>query len=59
MDLCASRPMVNGVGYIPWTAVNDWALRHSVDSVDEFAVLRYVVAKMDEFWVDHFRKRQA
>ena len=57
MDLCASRQLVNGLGFIPWSAVNDWAARHSIVDGDEFEVLRYVVWKMDEWWVDYFRKR--
>ena len=57
MDLCTTRQMVHGLGYISWSAINDWAIRHELADQDEFEVLRYVVEKMDQFWVDHFRQR--
>lgn len=57
MDLCGTRQMANGLGFIPWTAINDWAVRQAVNDSDQFEVLRYVVGQMDEFWVDYFRKR--
>lgn len=56
-DLCGDREMVNGLGFIPWTAVNAWAQRQGITDVDEFEMLRYVVGQMDEWWVGHFRKR--
>jgi hypothetical protein len=58
MDLCSTRQLVHGLGYIPWPAVNDWASRHTVNNADEFEVLRYVVWKMDEWWVNFFRERK-
>ena len=56
MDLCTTRQMGGGMGYISWSAVHAWALRHELADTDEFEELRYVVQKMDEFWVDHFRQ---
>lgn len=58
MDLCSSRPMGYSMGYIPWTAINQWAIRHMVTDTDQFEMLRYVVKEMDQFWVDHFQTRQ-
>ena len=58
MDLCASRQMVHGVGYIPWDSLNTWATRHTINDSDQFELLRYVVSKMDEFWVEHFKGKK-
>ena len=57
-DLCGSRPMANGLGFIPWDSINNWASRHGIGDAEQFEGLRYVVGKMDEFWVDHFRQRK-
>lgn len=58
MDLCGSRQLVNGMGHIPWSAVNDWAIRFAIHDPDQFEILRFVVGKMDEYWVEHFRQRK-
>lgn len=58
MDLCSSRPMGYSMGYIPWTAINEWAIRHVIDDRDQFEMLRYVVKEMDQFWVSHFQAGQ-
>ena len=58
MDLCSSRQLVNGMGHIQWNTIHTWAVRFAIDDPDQFAVLRYVVGKMDEWWVDYFRERQ-
>lgn len=55
-DLCGSRQMVNGLGFIPWDSVDRWARRHDIRDEEQFEMLRYVVGKMDEYWVDYFRK---
>jgi hypothetical protein len=57
MDLCGTREMGQSLGFIPWTAVHQWAMRHEILDPDDFEELRYVVGAMDEFWINHFRKK--
>lgn len=49
--------MGHSVGYIPWSAIRDWAIFQGVTDPDEFEVLRYVVQKMDTFWVEFFQAK--
>jgi hypothetical protein len=53
-DLCGTRPVGQTVGWIPWTAINDWAKRNGIDDPDEFEVLKKLVVQMDVAWIEHF-----
>jgi len=55
MDLCGCRAMGYSVGYIPWTAINDWATRYGVVDAEEFSILHRMVQALDTLWVEHFR----
>jgi hypothetical protein len=41
-----------GMGPIPWTAVDRYALRHKL-SDGEFEILLYMVRKMDDAWLEY------
>lgn len=60
-DLSSTRPVGMGVGHIPWTAIDRWAVRNEVDGED-FDDLVYMMREMDaEFFdlQDKKAKRQA
>jgi hypothetical protein len=42
-------------GPIPWTAINEYAIRHAIDGED-FEELVEMVRKMDNAWLDHSSK---
>ena len=49
--------MGHGMGYISWDSINAWAIRHRITDPDEFEMLRSVVGKMDNFWLDYFKQK--
>lgn len=49
--------MANGLGLIPWDSINAWAQRMDIRDAEQFESLRYVVGKMDEWWVGYFRQK--
>ncbi len=52
-ELGTCRPIgMGGAGYIPWTAIDQYARRKKY-SDEEFDVLLYMVRKMDDAWIDH------
>ena len=52
-DLHTARPQgMGGGGPIPWTAINEWALRHGVDG-DDFDDLVMMVRAQDGTWLEY------
>jgi hypothetical protein len=57
-DLAGTRPIVpGGVGWIPWSAIDAWALRYDITDLDDFEDLKDHVMALDVVWVEHFTDR--
>ena len=51
-DLASDRDFGMSEGPIPWTAMNDYALRYSLSN-DEFDRLCYIIKAMDKEYLKH------
>jgi hypothetical protein len=57
--LTTDRQSGMGVGPIPWTALDRWAVRHAIDDPDEFDEFEELIMSMDQVYLEHVRKEQA
>jgi len=55
-DLASDRPSGMGAAPLPWRAIDQWAARHGIDDLDEFAELVRVVRHLDSVWMDWIGK---
>lgn len=56
-QLSTTRQMGSGsVGPIPWTAVNDWAIRHGLED-DVFDYLLSLIHGIDDTYLNHLNQK--
>ena len=49
---------MGGAGEIPWTAVNEWALRHEIEG-DDFTFLKRAIKALDHVYLEDLAAKQA
>jgi hypothetical protein len=48
---------MSSIGQIPWTAVNEYALRHGIDDVDDFDYLLTMIRGIDAAYRNYVREK--
>ena len=56
MQLTTCRPVSEIVGPIPWTAINQFAIRHDITG-DDFDDLVYLIGEMDDTYLKWCEQR--
>lgn len=58
LELDTCRPLgMSSVGQIPWTAVNEYALRHGIVDVDDFDYLLTMIRGIDAAYRTYVREK--
>jgi hypothetical protein len=57
-QLNSCRQFGMAVGPIPWTAVNEYAMRHGIVDMDDFEEFRFLIVAMDETFLSHNTRKQ-
>jgi hypothetical protein len=55
---CRQYGAMGGAGEIPWTAVNEWALRHGIEG-EEFSYLKRAIRALDHVYLADLAAKQA
>jgi hypothetical protein len=54
-DLSTDRQQGFGIGPIPWTSLDRYAVRHAIDDPDEFDRFRQLMQAMDSAYCEHVK----
>lgn len=57
-DLSGDRQSGFGIGPIPWSSINAYALRHNIGDLDEFEMFAWMVRVMDNAFVKHHSEKK-
>lgn len=58
LELDTCRPLgMSSVGQIPWTAVNEYALRHGITDLDDFDYLLAIIRGIDAVYRNYVREK--
>lgn len=46
-ELSTDRPVGMGIGAIPWSSINSFAVRHGIEQIDDFEQFSFLIRAID------------